>query len=147
MEAVERLRPTEMTRESFCELALARANELHLSTVQQCAKFTQVATTFWIKIRRKSLPDYAHASKRSINGAAASITRICEKLGLDIESCLEACGLPYDYSVVAGAVNSLHCECFTEENLKRLLALVQLTGGPVPISFGLQFLSIGRVEG
>lgn len=142
----QRLRPTEMTSKSFCELAVARANELHLSLIQQRAKYTQVATTFWVMIGKKSLPDYSRATKRKCNGAIATVTRICEKLDLDVHSCLEACGLQYVDTLVIEAQKSLHPEHFTETNLNKLLSLVKLTGRPVPISFGLRFLSIQGEE-
>lgn len=39
--------------------------------------------------------------RKRIEGAIASLTRVCDTFGFDLDACLEACDLPYDQLVIS----------------------------------------------
>lgn len=144
MSQIIRRKPLEPTVEAFADLVIKVCEEKKLATIMIAANYLQIAAGRLIEIRKAKLPDFKMMTKRQVEGYAASIVRVCEGFELDIESCLTACGLPYIANVVEQATLSVNPAYFTKESLTKLLALVELTGKPVPMDFGLKFLALQK---
>jgi hypothetical protein len=141
-------KPAQSTAASFCDLVLVETR-LHglMRNVDVCDK-VRISTKTWQLIIRKKIPDLKKTSSKSQNAWIRTITRFSQELGLDLDACLEACGLEKREQIIAQAVRSKKAElsgfCLTESDLTALLGLASRTKKSIPVRFAMEYLSFIR---
>lgn len=98
-QASEKLKPVEKTTKAFCELVMKRIWASGHKDQKEFAAVAQVSPAAVGQIYRNKWPGRPRfqretAVQRWQEGRIFTTTRICDKLGLDLEACLEACNLP-----------------------------------------------------
>jgi hypothetical protein len=98
-----------MTPHSVCDLIIDGIREGGYSSpvgpLKAFAEVAQISPAQIGRIYRRQFPalppkaDEA-AYRKQAKGKVYSLTRVCDTLGLDLDVCLEACGLPKDQTVI-----------------------------------------------
>jgi len=93
-------KPLEITELGFCQLVAKKWGDNYMS-------FTKLASEVGIHVDELRQIVYEHklpeikgnsaiGKRRSTKGRIRLVTRICDFFDLDLEACLESCGLPFD---------------------------------------------------
>ena len=102
-------KPTENTVPAFGELVVEQIHAKGFITLREAAQALRVSPSILGKISRGSLGEPASDKPEVVTkfrlGKVASITRICAGLELDLDACLEACGLPANSHVIRNAAS------------------------------------------
>ena len=98
-------KPAENTVESFCELVATEVSAREWRNIRAAAIAIRIApkSLYEIVLRRnigKPSSTTRFALEKWQSGRIFVISAICETLGLDLSSCLKACGLPADNAFV-----------------------------------------------
>ncbi len=122
-------KPAETTVQSFCELVSEEISARGFKTLREAAQAFRVSPDLLYKIGRGDLgnpvSERPGAVKKFVDGKVGSIARICAALELDLESCLNACGLPVVPNVIR---NSAHAFRIGKEELELLSKAIDLFG-------------------
>ncbi len=138
--------PAEQTPKAFCELVIEEAAK-RWETIKDTVAELKISTKTWMTILKKQAPDLSkHYDRRKTSAWIRIITQICTILDLDLQVCLESCGLPMsEHAVQRGLTRvSLGITELTQKDLEALLRIVTELKQPIPISFAFQYLELFR---
>ena len=141
-------KPLEMTPKGVCDLVTAGIREGGYSGPygpnRTFARSAEVSPDVVNMITRNEFPGTPiHASeprrRMYFLGKVFTLTRVCDALELDLEACIEACGLPLDKNTIGRSRMTLSINAGRGELRLDLLDLEMLKAqfeilGPIPVS-------------
>lgn len=142
----EKHKPQEMTPEGFCRLVMEKSGE-RKETWAEIFRISKMSSLTWWKIRKGEIPSFTTASSIKLTTWGKIVTKLAIFLDLDVVSCFEAVGLPWNERVYQMAkaqmtetkISNLELK---EGDLKRLLRMARERGKPIPLSFVIEYLSL-----
>ena len=142
-------RPAEATSEAFGKLVLKRSIlEFNTTSNRDISRHVHVSPRTIGEILMGRFPGHSSVDSewgrtQFIRGRIASVARICATLKLDLDACLEACGLPKNELAIHRGQLSDMVTALNENDLKFLLKMVEQVG-PLPPKMALALIGLER---
>ena len=141
-------KPAEMTPEGFAQLvrdSIALYADGATGAQRNAARAAKVSPDVFGDIFHgrfpKKIPEAASDvhKQKVISGAVFSLTRICDAFHLDLDSCLQALGLPRDEAAIVTSRKRRNVSTLYKIDIELLAKQIELMG-PLPLHLALELV-------